>query len=124
MHIALWIIQGLLALAYLFAGFMKALRPRADVVKAMPWAAAVPSALVRFIGTAELLGAVGLIVPAVTGILTWLTPLAAAGLVVVQVLAIGFHVSRHEVGGLPMNAVLLLLAALVLFGRWLVQPLV
>ena len=74
---------------------------------------------VRFIGISEMLGALGLILPLVTGILPWLTVLAAIGLTVIQVLAIfTVHLPRKEFNALPMNALLLTLSAFITFGRW------
>lgn len=122
MNIVLWIIQGLLALAFLMAGFMKAFSPVANLEKRMAWVKATPDALVRFIGVAEILGAIGLIVPAITGIATWLTVAAAGGLALVMLLASGFHASRHENSSIGMNIVLLLLALLVLVGRLAFAP--
>src|SRR5437867_2140181 len=110
MNITLWIVQGLLALAFLLAGSMKAFPPIATVRKNMPWANDFPAAFVRFVGVAELLGAIGLILPAVTGIQPWLTVAAAVGLVVVTVSAAILHTSRREFSGLGAPAVLLLLA--------------
>ncbi len=79
MNIVLWVIQGLLALAFLLTGFTKAFLPLATVKKNMPWAKDVPAPFVRFLGVAELLGAIGLIAPAATGIVPWLTVAVAAG---------------------------------------------
>jgi hypothetical protein len=122
MNVVLWVVQGLLAAAYLLAGGMKASRPVATLSKNMAWVSAVPVGLVRFIGVAELLGAVGLILPMLTNLAPWLTVAAAAGLVLVQVCAIAFHVSRHETRVVPTNVVLLLLAVLVLIGRVAIVP--
>ncbi len=123
MNIALWVVQGLVALAFLFAGFMKTFMPLETVKKNMAFANVVPAALVRFIGVAELLGAIGLIVPAVTGIQSWLTVVAAGGLVLVMLLAAIYHASRREYSHIGANVVLLLLAAFVLVGRWVLAPL-
>lgn len=123
MNIALWIVQGLVALAFLLAGFMKTFMPLETLKKNMTWANDLPAALVRFIGVAELLGAIGLIVPAVTGIQSWLTVAAAGGLVLVMLLAAIFHASRREYSHIGANVVLLLLAAFVLVGRWVLAPL-
>lgn len=123
MNIALWVVQGLVALAFLSAGFMKAFMPLETVKKNMAFANVVPAALVRFIGSAELLGAIGLIVPAVTGIQSWLTVAAAGGLVLVMLLAAIYHASRREYSHIGANVVLLLLAAFVLVGRWVLAPL-
>ncbi len=117
-NIGLWAAQVVLALLYGFAGFSKAFQPL-DGLAAMgiAWAADYP-VLTRFVGAAELLGAVGIILPAATRILPWLTPLAAAGFSLIQVLAIGFHAMRGETAmSLPLNLVLLALSLFVLWGR-------
>ncbi|HVC33795.1 MAG TPA: DoxX family protein [Chloroflexota bacterium] len=123
MNVALWIVQGLLALAYLFAGAMKATQPLESLGKSMNWVHAVPLGFVRFIGVAELLGALGLVLPLATGILPWLTVAAAVGLIVVQVGAAIFHVSRQETSKVPINLVLLILAVFVAYGRTGIAPL-
>jgi len=123
MNIALWIVQGLLALAFLLAGSMKAFAPLNTVRKNMSWANDVGVPFVRFIGVAELLGGIGLILPAITGIQSWLTIAAALGLVLVMVSASIFHASRREYQNIGMNVVLLLLAAFVVLGRWTLAPL-
>jgi hypothetical protein len=85
----------------------------------MKWPGDVSAALVRFVGIAEILGPIGLILPMLTGILPWLTPLAAIGLAIIQVLAIGFHARRGETAKtLPANLVLLALSLFVVWGRW------
>jgi putative oxidoreductase len=122
MNVVLWIAQGLLAVAYVLAGSMKAFRPAEQLSKNMKWVNAVPAGLVHFIGIAEVVGAIGLIIPMVTNVAPGLTVAAAAGLVLVQVCAIVFHLSRGEVRGLPANFVLLLLALLVLVGRIAIVP--
>jgi hypothetical protein len=76
----------------------------------------------RFIAIGELLGAAGVILPAVTGVLTWLTPLAASSLGVVMLLAVGFHASRREYPNIAFNLILFLLAAGVAYGRLAVVP--
>ena len=117
LHIALWIVQGLLALAFLFTGFTKLTQPMAALAAAMPWTADVPAALVRFIGFAELAGALGLILPSLTRIQPRLTVLAAIGLVLVMLLAAPFHLSRDEGAMMMPNLVLAALAAFVAWGR-------
>ena len=118
MNIALWIVQGLLALAFLMAGFMKAFRPIEALKKNMAWVATTAPSFVRFIGVAELLGAIGLILPKATGILPWLTVAAAIGLIIVMISAAIFHASRKEYSHIGPNIVLLLLAAFIAVGRW------
>lgn len=114
----LWVAQGLLAAVYAMAGFMKLTQPiEALVASGMTYAGDYPEMLTRFIGTMELLGAIGIILPAATRILPGLTPLAALGFSVIQVLAMGVHISRGEVMVLPMNLLLLALSLFVLWGR-------
>ena len=116
--IGLWVVQVLLAAIYLMAGFMKLSQPiDALVASGMGYAGDYPELLTRLIGTMEILGAIGLILPALTRILPFLTPLAAAGLATIQVLAMGVHLSRTEYGMLPVNLVLLALALFVVWGR-------
>ena len=117
MKIALWIVQALVALAFLGAGSMKLFTPYEDIAAQMAWAADAPAWLVRFIGVAEVAGALGLILPPLTKIKPWLTPLAALGLTVVMVLAVGTHVVRGEYGDMVGSVVLLVLSALVWRGR-------
>lgn len=121
MNIALWIVQGLLAAMYLMAGSMKAFQPaKVRENPQMTWAHSRPDGFIRFVGTAELLGALGLILPMLTGILPWLTPIAAAGLTLIQVLAIFTeHLPKKEFNVIPVNVVLLGLAVFVIVGRWI-----
>ena len=123
MNIALWIVQGLLALAFLFAGASKALMPAANLSKNMVWTKDVGLSFTRFIGVAEVLGAIGLILPAVTHIQTWLTVAAAGGLVIVMLSASIFHLSRKENSNVGGTIVLLLLAAFIIVGRLVWAPL-
>jgi uncharacterized membrane protein YphA (DoxX/SURF4 family) len=122
LHVALWVVQGLLAAAFGMAGLMKTTKPIADLAQQMVWPGAVPAALVRLIGASELLGAIGLILPAATRIRPSLTPLAALGLVAVMALALPFHISRGELQALPINLTLGALAAFVAWGRFRKAP--
>lgn len=117
LNIALWAAQLLLAIAFGMAGFLKSTQPIDALAPQMEWVAAVPVWLVRLIGVSELAGAAGLVLPALTRIKPALTPLAAAGLVAVMVLASLFHVTRGELGALPVNAVLGGIAAFIAWGR-------
>jgi uncharacterized membrane protein YphA (DoxX/SURF4 family) len=121
MNIALLIVQVLLAAAFIFAGVTKAFRYE-HAHATLPWVKDVPRGLTNFIGVAELLGGLGLLLPALTGILPWLTPLAATGLALVMLLAAGFHFTRKEWPAIGFNTVLLLLAAFVAYGRFVVVP--
>ena len=123
MGITLWIIRGLLALAFLLSGAMKAFMPLAGLKKNMAWVANTPAALVRFIGVAEILGAIGLILPIFTGIVPWLTIAAAIGLALVMVCAAIFHAARKEYGNIIPTLVLLVLALFVVIGHLVWVPL-
>ena len=121
--IGLWVAQVLLAILFGMAGFMKVTTPVADLGAMMNWVTVSPEWLVRFIGAVELLGAIGVILPALTRILPWLTPLAASGFAVIQVLAIGTHASLGETAmTLPLNLVILALSVFVAWGRWKKAP--
>ena len=121
--IGFWVAQILLALFYGFAGYTKLVTPIPDLAAMMAWAPTFPEWLVRFIGIAEIAGAIGIILPAATRILPWLTPLAALGFAVIQVLAIGLHAMRGETAmTLPVNIVVLALSLFVVWGRWRKVP--
>ena len=97
MTIALWILNGLLALAFIMAGSMKVARPRtALVASGMAWADDFADPTVKLIGGAELIGGIGLILPLLTGIAPILTPIAATALAIVMIGAIAVHVRRKE----------------------------
>lgn len=121
MNIALWIAQVLLAVAFGMAGFMKLVSPIDDLARNMAWVYEA-RALVRFIGAAELLGALGLILPAAMRIKPWFTPLAAVALGVVMLLAMGFHATRGEFEALPVNLALGGIATFIAWGRWKKVP--
>jgi uncharacterized membrane protein len=118
LNIALWIIAGLLAVAFVAAGLMKATQPKAKLATNMPWVDDFSAGTVRFIGVVEILGAFGLILPAALDIAPILTPLAAAGLAVTMVLAALVHARRKEPQGVVVNAVLFALAAFVAVMRF------
>jgi hypothetical protein len=118
MNITLWIVSGILAAAYLTAGLMKTFTPKPKLADNLPWTQDYSAGTVKLIGTTELAGAVGLILPWLTGIATVLTPLAATGLVIVQVLAIPVHLRRKEPKALGTNIPLLVAAAFVAIGRF------
>ena len=120
-NIALWVVQILLALVYLAAGGIKVARPREQLVASgnFTWMEDTSNGGVKAIGAVEILGALGLIHPELTGIAPILTPIAAVGLLVVQIGAIRVHLTRNERQPLPANGILLLLAAFVAVGRFL-----
>jgi uncharacterized membrane protein YphA (DoxX/SURF4 family) len=118
MNVFLWVLQVLLALAFLAAGTMKVITPKEKLQPRMAYVDDFSGPAVKFIGTAEILGALGLILPAATGIAPILTPLAATGLAIIMVLAAITHIRRGEARQTPVNAVLFLLAAVIAWGRF------
>jgi len=119
-NIALWIAAGFQAALYVFAGGMKLATPREKLLENpnMGWAADFSGPAVKAIGGVEILAAIGLILPWALDIAPVLTPLAAAGLAVIQIGAIIVHGRRKETKALPMNVVLLVLAVFVAVGRF------
>ncbi len=123
LHLSLWAVQVLLALAFAGAGFMKLSTPVDQLVaNGMNWVTYTPEPLVRFIGLSELLGAIGLVAPSATRIQPRLAALAALGLVTVMVLAAITHATHGEAAVVPVNLVLGGLAAFVAWGRGLKAP--
>ncbi len=119
MNVFLWAVAGLLALAFLAAGLPKITVEPKRLVDRLPWVADVSAAQVKGIGTVEVLGALGLILPAVTGIAPVLVPLAATGLAIVMVFAAAVHVRRGDGLAAAVPAIVLgLLAAFVAWGRF------
>jgi hypothetical protein len=119
MTYALWVVQGLLALLFLFAGVMKLILP----LEAMQGPVVLPGPFLRFIGVAEVLGALGLILPGLLHLRPGLTPLAAAGLVIIMIGATVVTVAGGQLAPALLPAVVGLLAAVVAFGRWRLAPL-
>jgi hypothetical protein len=115
MNLVLWVVQGLLAFAMGASGALKVVTPRAKLAEKMKWAASWTDGRVKLLGLAEVLGAIGLIVPWATGILPILTPVAAACLLVIMIGAVKVHIDLEE--PFAPAAVLAVLTALVAFGR-------
>ena len=120
MNVALWIVSGLLAIAYLAIGGMKIVKSPKQLAE-NPNTAAVADELsipaIKAIGAIEVAGALGLILPWLTGIAPILTPIAALGLVAVQIGAMVFHGRRREFKQWPVNLAFAGLAAFVAWGR-------
>jgi uncharacterized membrane protein YphA (DoxX/SURF4 family) len=114
-HYILWSAQVLLAVVFAFTGFMKLTISPTDLAKSMPAGLGLSLPLIRFIGFAEVAGAIGLILPAATRILPILTRVAAGALAVVMALAALLHVWRGEIASL---AVVLVLGAIAVFVTW------
>ncbi len=125
MNTVVWIAQIVVALLFFMAGIMKLTQPLDKLEARMGWVELInPRRLVRGIGLLEVLGALGVILPAVTGILPILTPLAAAGLVLTMIGALSLHVIRRDALANAMpSIVLLLLTAFVIYGRMVAVPL-
>lgn len=118
MEIAIWIIQGILATMFLAAGIMKSVRPKEKLAASMPWVNDFSPAGIKLIGIAELLGAIGLIVPYLTGIAPVLTPIAAMALALVMALAAAYHLRKNEYKPIGFNLVLLVLLLIVAYRRY------
>jgi hypothetical protein len=116
---ALWIVQGLLAVLFLFAGGAKLLMPIEELTKQVP----VSGSFLRFIAVCEILGAIGLILPGLLRIRPGLTPLAAAGLVIIMAGATVVMLTSGPVAMALIPLVTGLLAVFIAYGRWQLAPL-
>jgi uncharacterized membrane protein YphA (DoxX/SURF4 family) len=118
MNVVLWIIAGLLAVAFGAAGLMKLTQPKDKLAPNMAYVEDFSGGAIKAIGALEILAAVGLILPAVLDIAPVLVPLAALGLVLVMIGAAVVHARRGENQMIVTNVVLLVLAAVVAWGRF------
>lgn len=119
MNVVLWIIAGLLAAAFLAAGVMKTLQPKEKLIASgLAWAGDFSDTQVKLIGAVEALGAIGLVLPALLDIAPVLVPIAATGLAITMAGAIVVHVRRNEIPGSVPSLVLLVLSAVVAWGRF------
>jgi uncharacterized membrane protein YphA (DoxX/SURF4 family) len=116
MNIALWIVQLVLGLAFIAFGSTKVQYEKALV--SLPWVKDTSKGLTLFVGSAELLGGLGVIVPGIIGIWTSLIPLAALGIAIIMIFAAVFHAKRKEYKAIIMNLILLILALFVAYGRY------
>jgi uncharacterized membrane protein YphA (DoxX/SURF4 family) len=122
MDLALWIVQGVLAALFVFAGGMKLVTPVEEMLKQMPMAIPGAGAFLRFIGVAELLGGLGLVLPGLLRIRPGLTPLAALGLVIVMAGATGLGLWMGDPVATLIPFAVGVLAAFVAYGRWRRAP--
>ncbi len=111
MTVAYWIVAGLLALFYGYSGGIKVVRDPQQLKPMMGWVDTVPLPVLRTLGAVELAGALGLLLPPLTGVAPWLAFAAAAGLVLLQIGAMRLHLSRGEVRETGLNIALIVLAA-------------
>ena len=118
MNVSLWIAQAVLAAMFALAGLMKSTQPKEKLAPKLPWVEDFSAPTVRFIGIVELLGAIGLVLPAATGVAPILTPAAATGLALTMVLAAATHIRRKEPSGVAFNAVLFAVAVFIAWGRF------
>ena len=119
MNILLWVLQVLLALAFFAHGVMF-LFPPAAIAEQMN--ATLPRWFQLFLGVAEILAAVGLTLPALTRIQTWLVPSAAVGIMIVMISATVYHLMRGEISSAVITLVLLAMATFVAYMRWRTAP--
>jgi uncharacterized membrane protein len=117
LSVSIWIAQFLLGVSFVMIGFMKTTTPIEVLAKMIPWTGQLPEMFVRVIGLIDMAGGIGVLLPALTRIKPSLTVWAALGCVCLQICAIIFHLSRGEVSAVPLNLVLLPLAAFIYWGR-------
>jgi uncharacterized membrane protein YphA (DoxX/SURF4 family) len=117
-NLLLWILQSVLAAAFLAAGAMKLAQPRERQVARMKWVEDVPEPGIKAIGALEVAGAIGLTLPGALGIAVVLTPSAAVGLAALMLGAAGLHARRSEPSRIATNVVLLALAVVIAWGRF------
>jgi uncharacterized membrane protein YphA (DoxX/SURF4 family) len=120
LHYTLWVVQVLLALLFLFAGAMKFIMPIEEMTKQMPQ---FSGTFLHFIGVCEILGGLGMVLPGLLKIQTGLTPLAAAGLVILMIGAVVVSYQLKGMAGIPAPLIAGVLAAFVAYGRWRLVPL-
>jgi uncharacterized membrane protein YphA (DoxX/SURF4 family) len=127
MNTVIWILQAIIAMVFLMAGFMKVSNTKDDLKTKgkgrMDWVEDLSMVNIRMIGIIEILAAVGLILPQWTGILPWLTPVSATGLVLTMMGSMILHMRRGDgVKSISVNIMLLLIAAFVAYGRYALVP--
>jgi drug/metabolite transporter (DMT)-like permease len=119
MRVVLWTVAALLAAAFAVAGGMKIVRPKQALAdQGLAWVESFPPGAIKAIGALEVVAAVALIVPPLVGTASWLAPLAAVGLIALMVGAAITHQRRHEPQLMGVNAVIVILAAVVVWGRF------
>ena len=119
MNVVLWILAGLLAAAFLAAGIMKVTRTKEQLADSgMGWVEDFSPGMIKLIGALEILAAIGLVLPALLDIAPVFVPLAALGLVLMMIGAVVVHVRREETARMAPGVVLLIIAAVVAWGRF------
>jgi uncharacterized membrane protein len=123
LSIVLWVAQGLLAAVFALSGAIKLARSREQLRERLPWVEDFSDSTVKLIGTAELLGAIGLLLPPLLDIAPWLAAVAATGLATMMVLAALTHVRRKEPAGIVVTLTLGAIAVFIAWGRFGPEPL-
>ena len=117
MNTALWIVQGILALMFLMAGIMKSTQSKEKLLPKTPWVKDFSLNTVRLVGMAELLAALGLVLPMLLDIFPVLTSLSAIGLSLIMIFAMVYHFTKKEMKEIGFNLVILIMALFVTYGR-------
>ncbi|RFS26616.1 DoxX family protein [Chitinophaga silvatica] len=117
LNIGLWTLQGLLSILFITGGIMKLFQSIPQQQEMYPWTGQVPELFVRLLGVIDLLGGIGIIIPALLKIRPQLTVLAAIGIIMLMIAATVFHISRGEVNVVGFNIVVAILAAVIVWGR-------
>lgn len=118
LNIILWVTQVLLAATLIWAAAMKLFQPIEKLSAMWPWAGQAPVALVKCTGVIDLLGALGLLLPALLRIRPKLTPIAAVAIIILMICASIFHIARSEASVIGVNIIFALMAAFIAWGRW------
>jgi putative oxidoreductase len=118
LNITLWIVQGLTATLMLMSAYMKIATPILELSSKWKWTGELPETVVRLLGVIDLLGGIGIILPALLRIKPSLTPLAAVGIILLMISASVFHISRGESSVIGFNIMIMLLASFVAWGRY------
>jgi uncharacterized membrane protein len=122
-NIPLWILQVVVALAFIVTGHSHSMGYEQSIaIPRMAWMKALPANFIRAMGILTIAGAVGLILPAVSGVAPWLTPLAALMPALLMACAIVFHFTRREFPHIAFNAILGVLASAIAYGRFVLSP--
>jgi hypothetical protein len=123
MNIVLWVLQVALAVKFVSAAYTHGIHPDpTKMQRGLQRLGAAARPLLILIALAAFLGGICLVLPAATGVLTWLTPLSAAVMALMMMLAIGFHIACRETPNVVVGLVLFVLAAFVAYGRWVIAP--
>lgn len=122
MDVFLWVLQVLLAIIFLMSGGMKLMQPKEKLAERMAFVNDFSDTTIKIIGGLEVLAAIGLVLPPLFDVATWLAPLAAVGLVFTMIGAIFVHIRRNEMPLIGGNVVLLIVALIVAWGRFGPEP--